>query len=85
MMKTILDTWEWTNLLKEDGLEISDGEIDASEVHLRLETNISKGKYQIINWFPEWLGIGGHRVDGNLSHIYEWAIWFAFWEIRKWQ
>ena len=48
----------------------------------------SKGKgYQLVNWFPEWQGLAFHHNDPrktDLAYIYEWHLWIAFWEIRKW-
>ena len=42
---------------------------------------------QFVNWFPEWKGIGFHSIrntDWDMRYIFDWFLWFGFWEIRKW-
>jgi len=79
---TILDTWL---MLKElgDVLEISDGEIkildNRPDYKVPVDLDDTMKKYKIICWFPEWLGLGGIKINNDL--YYKQAIWIAFWEI----
>jgi hypothetical protein len=44
-------------------------------------------KFQLVRWFPEWKGFGFRRLSiykTGMALIFEWIIWFGFWEIRKW-
>lgn len=43
-------------------------------------------RYQFVRW-PEWIGLGFTRLDPektDMALIYEWYLWFGFWELRKW-
>jgi len=47
-----------------------------------------KRNLQFVNWFPEWKGFGFRNLwkkqNSDLRYIYDWLLWFGFWEIRKW-
>lgn len=43
--------------------------------------------YQFVNWFPQWHGFYFVKLDltqTDMAYIYEWYLFFAFWELRKW-
>ena len=43
--------------------------------------------YQLVNWWPEWMGIGFTRLDPartDMALVYEWYAWAGWWEVRKW-
>lgn len=41
-------------------------------------------RYQFINWFPRWRGLGFCRETGNWNYVYAWRVWFGWWELRRW-
>jgi len=41
-------------------------------------------KYQLINWFPEWQGIGFIKSTYGLALIYDWYLYLGYLEVRKW-
>lgn len=48
---------------------------------------MKKNRYQFVNWFPRWRGFGFTRVstwDNAMQFVYDWILWFGFWDIRKW-
>jgi len=42
-------------------------------------------KYQFINRFPHWRGLGIYRPDSFLKFIYEWFLFLGWFEVRKWR
>lgn len=48
-----------------------------------------RDKFQFVNWFPEWQGIGFERLreakHGSLAHIYCWVLWLGWFEVRRWK
>ena len=42
--------------------------------------------YQWINWFPRWQGFGFKRSlqYSAWACIYDWYLWFGWFEIRRW-
>lgn len=43
-----------------------------------------KRKYQIVRWFPKWIGFHYGKWEGGMSLVYEWSLGLGFIEIRKW-
>lgn len=43
-----------------------------------------KRRYQFVNWFPRWRGLGFRRERGNWAYIYRWRLWVGYWEVRRW-
>ncbi len=45
-----------------------------------------KIEYQLVKWFPSWQGFTFIRQTQNsdMRYIYDWYLFFAFWELRKW-
>ena len=42
------------------------------------------GKYQFVNWFPDWHGFSFKKSEHGLRYIYDWYLYLGYWEIRKW-
>lgn len=44
-------------------------------------------RYQLVKWFPEWVGFWFNRLDPK-EHVgglfYRWGIGLGFWELRRW-